>query len=109
MKRNLAILFSVMLIAAVGCKDKQAEQDLANAKKEMATKDSLCNADKQMLMDSIMMLNTQLHDAMMMKGSSSSSGSKTDNKTPNTEPKKTKVTQDQTKSVINSSNKKKGN
>lgn len=58
--RNLAIIFALgMLIAS--CTDKKAQEEITKLKADMAAADSLCQADKAMLMDSIAKLDSLLN------------------------------------------------
>lgn len=70
--RNLAIIFSLGLFAA-SCTDKAAQEEITKMKADMAAADSLCQADKAMLMDSIAKIQMMM-DSIMNPPNRTSSG-----------------------------------
>ncbi len=62
--RNLVIIFALGLVAA-SCSDKAAQEELKKLKADMMAADSVCTADKQMLMDSINALQMKLDSILM--------------------------------------------
>ncbi|HAE13174.1 MAG: hypothetical protein H6548_03285 [Chitinophagales bacterium] len=71
--RNLAIIFSLGLLVA-SCTDKKAAEEIEKLKMDMAAADSLCQADKAMLMDSIANLH-MMWEEMSAPANKTSSGS----------------------------------
>lgn len=61
--RNLVIIFALGLVAA-SCSDKAAQQEIEKLKADMLAADSVCTADKQILMDSIAGLQATLDSLM---------------------------------------------
>ncbi|MBC8047991.1 MAG: hypothetical protein H7Y00_14430 [Fimbriimonadaceae bacterium] len=74
MKSLFFILCLGLLVAS--CTDKKAEEEMAKMKKDMQMADSICIADKQMLMDSITSIRATLDSLMMPKNATSSNTSK---------------------------------
>jgi len=62
-------------LALASCSDKAAEQKIADLEKQMKAADSLCNADKTMLMDSIMSLSAKIEEMSAPRNTTSSSTS----------------------------------
>lgn len=61
--KNLMFLLAIGLFVA-SCTDKKSAEELAKLKVDMRKADSICMADKTMLMDSIAMINMRM-DSMM--------------------------------------------
>jgi hypothetical protein len=80
--RNLAFLFVLGLFVA-SCTDKAAQDEIVKMKEDMAAADSLCQADKQMLMDSVAKIQMMM-DSIMNPPNRTSSGSGTKSSTTST-------------------------
>ena len=80
--RNLVIIFTLGLVAA-SCTDKAAQAELDKLKADMKAADSVCAADKQMLMDSIAAIQWKL-DSIMTPPNKTGSKSTTSTKTTTT-------------------------
>ncbi len=74
--RNLAILFVIGLFAA-SCTDKKAQEEIMKLKEDMAAADSLCQADKAMLMDSIAKIMEEMTPPNKTSSGSGTKGSTT--------------------------------
>jgi hypothetical protein len=89
MKIKILMALIAVSVFAASCKDKKSAEELANVKKQMMANDSMCQASKQMLMDSIMMLNMKM-DSLMMPANTT--GSKSTSSKTNTTTKTTTTT-----------------
>ncbi|HET8963649.1 MAG TPA: hypothetical protein VFM99_07120 [Chitinophagales bacterium] len=77
--RNLVIIFTIGLMAA-SCTDKAAQEENEKLRADMMAADSICTADKQMLLDSIHAIQMRLDSIMMplnTTGGKSTSSTKT--------------------------------
>lgn len=70
-KIMLSVLAGGMLLAS--CSDKAAEQKIADLEKQMQAADSVCLAEKTILMDSIMSLSAQIEEMSAPRTTTSSS------------------------------------
>lgn len=85
--RNLVIIFTIGLMAA-SCTDKAAQEENEKLRADMMAADSICTADKQMLLDSINAIQMKLDSIMMppnTTGGKSTSSTKTTTTTTTTD------------------------
>lgn len=73
--KNLVIIFALGLVAA-SCSDKAAQEQIEKLKADMMAADSVCTADKQMLLDSIAGIQMKL-DSIMAPPSNKTGGKST--------------------------------
>ncbi|MBC8172495.1 MAG: hypothetical protein H7X71_01200 [Chitinophagales bacterium] len=84
MKIKILMFILGLGLFAASCTDKKAAEELAKLKTDMMRADSICMADKTMLMDSIAGIQAQLDSLMMPKNATSSNSGKSSGKTTTT-------------------------
>jgi len=82
MKIKLMLLTLAGGLVLASCSDKAAEQKIADLEKQMKAADSMCMADKTMLMDSIMSLSAKIEEMSAPRNTTSSSTSTKTTTTP---------------------------